>query len=322
MVAKHFKRALFMVSASGGEVSLKAGFDGLETVHCDESLPVAFERVATAFPSRVAIGAKIWSPTYRELNEKANRLAHRLIARGVSCGDRVAILMLHDAPLVAAVLGALKAGSTVVVLDPVDPVSRHKLLVEDTEPCIIVTDEQNRTVAEECSRSWCRILNFEFEMTTGAVHNPLVEITPGQTAFITYTSGTTGHPKGVMRPHRQLRKLAEDTSEAMRYTEHDRIPLFAMLSTGQGLMGLWSILLHGATLCPFSPKTRGITGLADWIIAHGLTVYVSSASLFRTLAKTIDDQFVFRDIRAVMLLGETVTARDFEAYRRHFPRTS
>jgi len=311
-----------MVSTTGGEASFKAGLDGLETVYCDESLPAAFERVAAAMPSRVAIGAEIWSPTYRELNDKANCLAHRLIASGVRCGDRVAILMLHDAPLVAAVLGALKGGSTVVVLDPVDPVSRHKLLVEDTEPCIIITDEQNRTVAEECSRSGGRILNFELEMAAGAVHNPSVEISPGQTAFITYTSGTTGRPKGVMRPHRQFRKLAADTGDAMRYTAHDRIPIFAMLSTGQGLMGLWTTLLHGAMLCPFSPKTKGITGLADWITARGLTAYVSSASLFRTLVKTIDDKSMFTNVRAVMLLGETVTARDFEAYRRHFPRTS
>src|SRR5262245_45388165 len=125
-----------------------------------------------------------------------------------------------------------------------------------------------------------------------------------------------------MRPHRQLRKLAEHTGEAMQYTENDRIPLFAMVSTGQGLMGLWSILLHGAMLHPFSPKTRGVTGLAEWIIGRGLTAYVSSASLFRTLVKTIENRLIFTDVRAVLLLGEVVTADDFETFRRHFPRTS
>jgi amino acid adenylation domain-containing protein len=311
-----------MFSTSGSEPTPGAGFEGLEAPDCDESLIAAFERVAAMVPSRIAIGSKVWEPTYRELNEKANRLAHRLIARGVASGDRVAILMSHDAPLVAAVVGILKAGSIVVVLDPVDPVSRNKMLVEDAEPRIIVTDAQNRSLAAECDRSGCRILNFESATAMGPVQNPLVETSPGQTAFITYTSGTTGGPKGVMKPHRQLRKLAEHTSEAMQYTENDRIPLFATLSTGQGLNGLWSILLHGAMLCPFSPKTSGIVGLVDWIIARGLTVYVSSASLFRTLAKTIDSRLVFTNVRAVMLLGETVTSRDFDVFRRHFPRTS
>ena len=108
----------------------------------------------------------------------------------------------------------------------------------------------------------------------------------------------------------------------MQYTENDRIPLFAMVSTGQGSTALWWILLNGAMLCPFSLKTRGITGLADWIIDRGLTVYVSSASIFRTLVKTIDDRLVFANVRAVRLASEAVTADDFRAFRQHFPRTS
>jgi amino acid adenylation domain-containing protein len=311
-----------MVSVSGREPTPKAEFEGMKAPDRDESPIAAFERVAVTIPLRIAVGSKVWEPTYRELNETANRLAHRLIACGVASGDRVAILMSHDGPLIAAVLGALKAGSIVVALDPVDPVSRHKILIDDAEPRIIVTDAQNRNLAAECIRPGCRILNFESATAMGPIQNPSVEISPGQTAFITYTSGTTGRPKGVMKPHRQLRKLAEHTSEAMQYTDNDRIPLFAMVATGQGLMGLWSILLHGAMLCPFSPKTSGIVGLADWIIARGLTVYASSASLFRTLAKTIDSRLVFTNVRAVMLLGETVTIRDFDAFRQHFPRTS
>src|SRR5262245_33988646 len=97
-----------------------------KAIEFDEPLSVAFERVAATFPSRIAIGSTAWQPTYRELNETANRLAHRLMAAGVGSEDRVATLMAHDAPLVAAVLGILKAGSTVVALDPVDPASRHR----------------------------------------------------------------------------------------------------------------------------------------------------------------------------------------------------
>ena len=80
----------------------------METCDFDESLVAAFERVAAMFPSRIALGSDVWEPTYRGLNETANRLAHRLIACGVASEDRVAILMSHDALLVAAVLGILK----------------------------------------------------------------------------------------------------------------------------------------------------------------------------------------------------------------------
>ncbi len=310
-----------MFSTSGGDPTPIAAFKGRNGLGYDEALTAAFELVAATSPSRIAISSTGWAPSYRKLDDMANRLAHRLIAYGVASGDRVAVLMSHDAPLIAAILGILKAGSIVVALDPVDPVLRLKTLVTDAEPSVIVTDLQNRDLASECCFAH-RILIFEQENVSAPVQKPLIGISPGQPAFITYTSGTTSRPKGVIRPHRQLRKLAGDTGEAMQYTESDRVPLFAMISTGQGLNGLWSILLHGATLYPFSPKTSGITGLTDWIIANELTVYVSSASLFRTLAKTLDDGFVFTKVRAVLLLGEMVTDRDFETFRRHFPPTS
>jgi amino acid adenylation domain-containing protein len=288
----------------------------------DESLVTAFEQVAAKFPSRIALGSDVWEPTYRELNEIANRLAHRLIACGVASGDRVAILMSHDAPLIAAVLGILKAGSIVVALDTGDPVSRLQMLVEDAEPRVILTDVQNQTLAAELSRIGCGILKFESETAMGPSENLPIEIPPEQTAFLTYTSGTTGHPKGVMQTHQQLRRAAAAHTEAMQYTENDRIPFFARVSTGQGSVGLWWILLNGALLCPFAVKTRGITKLADWIIDRRLTVYVSSASIFRTLAKTIDDRLVFANVRAVRLASEAVTADDFRTFRQHFPPTS
>jgi amino acid adenylation domain-containing protein len=312
-----------MSSCSERGPTAEAECEGLKAPQGDVSLIAAFERVVATIPSQIAIGSRSWEPTYLELNETANRLAHRLIARGVVSGDRVAVLMSHDAPLIAAALAVLKTGSIVVVLDPIDPVIRHKMLVEDAEPRVIVTDAQNRHLAAECAHGGCHVLNFEAASAgSEPASNPSIEILPGQVAFITYTSGTTGRPKGVMKPHRQIRKLAEHTNDAMQFTDNDRVPLFAMISTGQGLRGLWSILLRGAMLCPFSPKTNGIVGLPDWIIARGLTVYASSASLFRALVKTIDRPFVFTEVRAVMLLGETLAGEDFDLFRRHFPRTS
>jgi non-ribosomal peptide synthetase component F len=212
------------------------GCKGAEMLDFEESLVAEFERVAASFPSRIALGSDLWRPTYQELNETANRLAHRLIAAGVASGDRVAILMVHDAPLIAAVLGILKAGQIVVALDPEDPAARLEMLVEDAEPSVIVTDAQNRALATELADSGCRILDFELEIANEPFENPSIEILPEQTAFLTYTSGTTGAPKGVMQTHRQLRRAAAAHSEAMQYTEIDRIPYFAMVfnRTGHG----------------------------------------------------------------------------------------
>ena len=291
----------------------------MEVSSFEESLVAAFERVAKKYSSRVALGSDAWTPTFGELNETANCLAHRLIAAGVMPGGRVAILMSHDAPLVAAVVGTLKAGQIVVALDPSDPIARLKMLIDDSEPSVVVTDLQNRTLAVEIGIN-CAVLNWESEVSSESTQSPSINILPEQTAFLTYTSGTTGRPKGVMQTHRQLRRAAAAHIDAMQFTENDRVPLFAMISTGQGSVGLWWILLSGAMLWPFSLKTTGVVGLADWITERALTVYVSSASIYRTLVKTINDRAVFSNIRAVRLASEAVTADDFRAFKQHFPQ--
>ena len=98
-------------------------------------------------------------------------------------------------------------------------------------------------------------LEFRIRNRDRAGQNPSIEIPPEQTAFLTYTSGTTGRPKGVMKTHRQLRRAAAVHTEAMQYTENDRIPLFAMVSTGQGAAGLW-LLAEWRDAVPFSAKDK------------------------------------------------------------------
>ena len=125
------------------------GYPGFESSDFNVSVAAAFERVAVKFSSRIAISSEVWQPTYRELNERANRLAHRVMNFGVGLGNRAAILMSHEAPMYAAVLGLAKAGQIVVALDPGDPLSRLKVLVQDTEPLVIVADEANLSLAAD-----------------------------------------------------------------------------------------------------------------------------------------------------------------------------
>ena len=288
----------------------------------DISLVAAFERVAEIHPTRIALDSGPHRLSYQELNAAANRLAHRLIRGGGAAEDRVAVLMAHDAPAIAAVVGVLKAGRIVVALSPGDPASRIGMFIEDAEPSVIVTDAENRPLADDIVRPGCEILSFESETAGGPTHNPSIGIGPAQTAWLVYTSGTTGRPKGVMKTHQQLRRNATAHTEAMQYTATDRIPLFSALGTGQGTTGVWCALLNGATLCPFPVKLRGVTGLADWIVDRRLTVYVSSASIFRALIRTVDSRLVFPNVRAVRLASESVTSDDVASFRRHFPPES
>jgi non-ribosomal peptide synthetase component F len=118
--------------------------------------------------------------------------------------------------------------------------------------------------------------------------------------------------------HRQFHRNALVHTEAMGYTSNDRMPLFGTLSGSQGFTTTWCALLNGAALYPFPVIVKGITGLADWVISNDITVYVSSASIFRSLAKILDDDFRFAGVRAVRLASEPVTAEDFGLFQKHF----
>jgi amino acid adenylation domain-containing protein len=288
----------------------------------DIPLASAFERVAQSQPAHLAIDTGTLRWTYAELNSAADELANRLLARGARA-DRIAILMVHGGPAIGALVGVVKAGRIPVVLDPTDPPLRITNVIEDAEPSVVVTDAQNMSLAHDIATTGCDVVLFEMEPPAEHTRRPLtIETWSGDTAALVYTSGSTGRPKGVMKTHRQISRNVAAHTEAMGYSRFDRIPLFSSMGTGQGTTLVWCTLLNGATLCPFPIKSKGFAGLADWIADRGLTVYVSSASIFRALLRTIDSSLVFDKVRAVRLASESVTAEDVRSWRRHFSTQS
>jgi len=282
----------------------------------EQSIPARYAQVAALNPSRIALGSGEWQPTYAELNAAANRFAHLLLNRDGAKGDRVALLMNHDTPLIAAVLAILKAGMVIVVLNTSDPPTRLKEIVEDADATFIVTDELNGALAKQVAGP-VGVLSFN-RHSEGPNHNPEVSIAPDALAFLVYTSGSTGRPKGVMQTHRNILHNVCRHTQGMGLQADDRIILMASLSGGQGLGTTWCALLNGAALCPFATMERGVVSLADWLVTHHITVYVSSASVYRRFVTTLTGNERFPNIRLVRLASEAATAKDFAAYQRHF----
>src|SRR5271155_699006 len=127
----------------------------------EQSIAHRFERIAALRPSQMALESDDKSLSYAELNSAGNRLAHRLLSHHGAPSDRVAVLMRHDSPLIAAVLGILKTGRIVVVLNPTDPPVRLRQVLDDAEPVLIITDSLNSAVANQIVKSGCKIIFFE-----------------------------------------------------------------------------------------------------------------------------------------------------------------
>ena len=291
----------------------------IQLIGRDDTLTAAFELAAKKHRDRPAFGADCWQPSYDELNATANRLAHALLRRDSALGDRVAIVMQDHSQVACAILAGLKAGKIIVTLNPAHPPIRLIQLLADAEPAFLVADSAHRELAAAIAPSGCSILTFDEEVSEGPTYNPSLPMAP-ETAFLVYTSGTTGHPKGVMETHAQRLHAVGIHTAAMGYTADDRITLFASLGTGQGTNMMFVALLNGSCLCPFSLSIRGTTKLAAWVLDQGITVYSSSASIFRHFMMALDQDVRFPLVRAVRLSSEAATSSDFALFQRHFPK--
>jgi amino acid adenylation domain-containing protein len=287
-------------------------------IDAESSLPAHFERVVAIHATRPALASDTWQATYAELNATANRLAHALLRRGAP-GDRIAILMAHDTPQIAAVLAVLKAGRIDVVLNPTFPAARLGQLLQDAQVSAIVTDAAHQAATAELAPPGCDVILFDPTSMVGPTHNPGLDIPAGATAFLTFTSGSTGIAKAVMQTHRLILHNAVRHNGVMEFTAEDRLTLFGSLSGGQGISNAWCALAFGAVLCPFPVIDRGFNGLADFIEQQRITVFRSSASLFRQFMRTLPDHVCFTRMRVVRLSSEPATSDDFETFKKHFP---
>jgi len=283
----------------------------------EQTLPERFDLLTARYPDRPAINCGTWRPTYSELRARSEAIAMALISEGVMPGDRVALLMQHDGPLFAAVLGVLKAGAIVVTLSPAEPAARLAQILDDAEPRLLITDDPNAALAAALPSAARTLKVTALQRPAAGVAR--VAMQPQDVAFLLYTSGSTGQPKGVMQTHRNILHNTMRLGRGMALTPRDRIALPTAIGGGHGVAVLWCALATGAALYPFSAVTRGVTGLAEWLQENGITVLSMSASLFRHFIKTVPDDKCFATVRAVRIGSESATREDFLSFKKHFP---
>lgn len=289
-----------------------------ETEH---SLPECFERQAEFHRSHRAIGCGAWQPNYEELNNAANHVAHALLQHVGKPGDRVAVMMRQDGgPVIAGVLGVLKAGRIVVVLNPLDPPERQEQMITDAEPSSVLADASNLERARRICGKKCVCICFENHFATSPSPNPGIYAAPNEVARLTYTSGSTGRPKGVMGTHRTVLHHVYRCSDSMKICAEDRIAALSSLSGGQGLGLTWCALLNGATAFPFPISADELSGLASWVIENRITILASATSVLRHLIQMRPPGLSFPHVRLVRIGSEATWSDDLAAFRNCFPK--
>ncbi|MGH7580839.1 MAG: non-ribosomal peptide synthetase, partial [Gemmatimonadales bacterium] len=169
----------------------------------DRPIHRLFEEQAARTPQAVALAAGAEQLTYRELDRRANRLAHHLRARGVGPDVRVGICLERSPHLIVALLGVLKAGGAYVPLDPSYPQERLRFLLRDAEVAVLLTEGRLRESLPSGDTAAIVCLEPDLASIAGEPDEPVRSgVTAAHLAYVIYTSGSTGTPKGVGISHR------------------------------------------------------------------------------------------------------------------------
>ncbi|HMG74404.1 MAG TPA: amino acid adenylation domain-containing protein [Pyrinomonadaceae bacterium] len=207
-----------------------------------------FEAQVERSPDAIAAEFQGEQVTYRELNNRANQLAHFLRDRGVGPDVLVGICVHRSLEMLVGMLGVLKAGGAYVPLDPAYPAERLAFMIEDAGLSLVLTQAR---LAGDIPVGRARLFCLDKDWQTIARQdetNPALNVASTNLAYVIYTSGSTGNPKGVMIEHRSLVNFTFTAAEAYEITPADRILQFASLSFDLSVEEIYPALTRGATV--------------------------------------------------------------------------
>ena len=247
-----------------------------------------FEEQVARNPEATALVFEGEVLSYGELNIKANRLAHRLMASGVRPEQRVVICVERSPRMVVGLLAILKAGGAYVPLDPENSRDRLAFMLADTAPVLVLADRVGRQALGDVLQAYS-VLDPDDAHTEAATNPEVPSLTPNNLAYIIYTSGSTGQPKGVMVEHAQLMRLFDTTHAAFGFGTSDTWCMFHSFAFDFSVWELWGALRYGGKLV-LVPQviTRSPQAFYQLMCEQGVTVLNHTPSAFAALREHVE----------------------------------
>ncbi len=259
-----------------------------------------FVAQAAERPEAVALVWDAGTVTYGELDRWSNRIAHRLRDLGVGPESLVGVLLERGAELVAVLLGILKAGGAYLPLDPTYPLERLERLAAAAGvlvargPAAVALAGGRQVVdlgqAEALARCPDSALN--------------VPVCADGLAYVMFTSGTTGVPKGIAVPHRGVVRLVRETSYAWFGPEEVFLHM-APISFDASTFEVWGALLHGARVALLAERTPSLAELGRGLERHGVTTLWLTSGLFHQVVDTCP--WILRGLRQLLAGGDALS---------------
>ncbi|HKY28030.1 MAG TPA: amino acid adenylation domain-containing protein, partial [Pyrinomonadaceae bacterium] len=278
-----------------------------------------FQRQVEKNPENVALVYEEAQLNYRELNQRANQVAHYLRRVGVGAETLVGICLERSLEMVIGLLGILKAGAAYVPLDPTYPDERLRLIVEESGISVVLTEQRVRDIFPQDA---VRSISLDADWTDVAresTENPEPNTVPGNLAYVIYTSGSTGKPKGSMIPHEGICNRLLWMQDAYHLTESDRVLQKTPFTFDVSVWEFFWPLITGARLVMAKPGSHGDSRyLVETIKQQEITTIHFVPSM---LAAFLEDGGVSecRSLKRVICSGEALTYELKERFRKRLP---
>ncbi|MDQ3802878.1 MAG: amino acid adenylation domain-containing protein, partial [Acidobacteriota bacterium] len=277
-----------------------------------------FERQAAATPDAVALVCGYERLTYGELNARANRLAHHLRAHGIGPEVVVGMCMKRSLEMVVGLLGVLKAGGVYAPLDAGYPPERLAFMIDDLKAPVLLTQEH---LAGRLPARGRRVISLDAdwdEIAGESRENPPDLTTADNLAYVMYTSGTTGRPKGVCVTHRGVVRLVRG-ADYVTLGADETILQAAPISFDASTFEIWGALLNGGRVILLPPGAPSLGELAGALERHQVTTLWLTAGLFHLM---VDEHLEsLRHVRQLLAGGDVLSVPHVRAALAGLPAT-
>jgi amino acid adenylation domain-containing protein len=289
------------------------------------TVPQIFTERAKENPDAIAVVCGPLEVSYGALAGCADRLASYLCTSGLEPGQLVAMLLPRSTAAIVAMLAALKAGGAYLPISPDIPPERVRRILADSRASVVIADEGGAAWAQALLSDLApspRLVTVDRAGKVPAFElpQPRLEIdrsVPGSLAYVMYTSGTTGEPKGVAVEHHAILRLVINTN-FIELGAADCILQTGALAFDASTFEIWGALLNGGRLVlPDSEIWLGARGFARLVSEHHATVVWLTAGVFNALVT--EDVGAFEGLRVVLTGGERLSAHHVSRFCRAHP---
>jgi amino acid adenylation domain-containing protein len=287
----------------------------------DKCLHHLLAEQAKRTPDHIAVTGESESVTFADLDQRANQLAHHLLALGAGLESRVGICLERSVEMIVSLLAVLKTGAAYVALNPTDPAERLAFMLSDAAVSVLLTRSQ---ITKSWSAVPARVVDLETdwpEISNGPSTVPESYATTANLAYVLYTSGSSGTPKGTLITHEGLVNYLYWAMHAYRVNDGEGVPLHSPIVFDLTVTSLFAPLLTGRKII-LLPEESGVDGLADLLLGHQNLSFVKLTPAHLDI---LNEQLSTADIagrtRALIIGGEALAAETVALWRERAPQT-